>query len=65
VTSPITSACSSCHDSPQAILHFQGNGGSYYAPRGASATLVNNEQCLICHGAGKTQDAQTVHMNFN
>jgi hypothetical protein len=64
VTSPITSACSACHDSAEAVAHFQSNGGQFYAARG-SATLTSNEQCLICHGAGKVADAQTVHMNFN
>jgi hypothetical protein len=33
VVSPITSACSSCHDTPSAIAHFKGNGGVFYGDR--------------------------------
>lgn len=62
VNSPITSACSSCHDSKIAIAHMQGNGGAFYEPR--SSALAKVEQCLICHGAGKTADIKAMHMNF-
>jgi OmcA/MtrC family decaheme c-type cytochrome len=33
VVSPITSACSACHDTPQAISHFKANGGVWYVDR--------------------------------
>jgi OmcA/MtrC family decaheme c-type cytochrome len=33
VVSPITSACSSCHDTPTAIAHFKANGGVFYGDR--------------------------------
>lgn len=69
VTSPITAACSSCHDSASAISHFRSNGGVFYGARSANAnatTLKFNttESCLVCHGSGGVADAQTVHMNF-
>jgi hypothetical protein len=69
VTSPLTGACSGCHDSSQAIAHMTGTGGgSWYVARStvtnASGALVNNEQCLVCHGPGTVQDIYTVHMNF-
>ena len=33
VTSPITGACSACHDTQQAVAHFRGNGGVFYGDR--------------------------------
>jgi OmcA/MtrC family decaheme c-type cytochrome len=65
VTSPITAACSACHDTPAAVAHFRGNGGSFYAPRTAAGVLpANVEQCLICHGNGKPGYIRAVHMNW-
>jgi OmcA/MtrC family decaheme c-type cytochrome len=67
VSSPITAACASCHDSAVAIAHFKGNGGTFYQARGTGATSVfatNVEQCLICHGNGKTADIRAVHMTW-
>ncbi len=69
VNSPITSACSSCHDSQSALAHMTNNGGVFYAPRN---TVINPstgkfnqvEQCLVCHGTGRTADIRTVHMTF-
>ncbi|HEY3270195.1 MAG TPA: OmcA/MtrC family decaheme c-type cytochrome [Geothrix sp.] len=62
VSSPITAACASCHDSKIAIAHFKGNGGSFYDTR--ATALLKVEQCLICHGSGKTADIKAVHMTF-
>jgi OmcA/MtrC family decaheme c-type cytochrome len=65
VNSPITGACSACHDTPTAVAHFRANGGSFYAPRPADGVLpANVEQCLICHGNGKTADIRVVHLSF-
>jgi len=67
VTSPITAACSSCHDSTSAISHYGSNGGVFYATRTqsmANGKFKTTESCLVCHGAGGVEDAQTVHMNF-
>jgi OmcA/MtrC family decaheme c-type cytochrome len=60
--SPITSACASCHDSSIAIDHMTANGGRFYTPR--SVVLAPNapqEQCLICHGPGRTAPIGEVH----
>lgn len=62
VTSPITAACASCHDSSAAVAHFKGNGGSFYETR--ATALLKVEQCLVCHGSGRTADIKAVHMNF-
>ena len=59
VLSPTVSACSACHDSPDAITHMKGNTGSFYAPR--SAALGISETCLVCHGTGRTADIAVVH----
>jgi OmcA/MtrC family decaheme c-type cytochrome len=48
VSSPITAACVSCHDSASAISHFKTNAGSFYEPR--STALAKTESCLVCHG---------------
>jgi OmcA/MtrC family decaheme c-type cytochrome len=61
VVSPITAACSACHDSTIAIDHMQMNGGTFYGAR--STYLTTPEQCLICHGQGKIAAIGDVH-NF-
>jgi OmcA/MtrC family decaheme c-type cytochrome len=62
VSSPITAACSSCHDSATEIGHFQANGGAFYEPR--ATALLKVEQCMVCHGPGRTADIKAVHMTF-
>lgn len=59
VSSPISAACFSCHDTNTAKTHMNLNGGSIYTPR--STALNNTETCLICHGAGKIADIKVVH----
>jgi OmcA/MtrC family decaheme c-type cytochrome len=62
VLSQITGACSACHDSPSAINHMRLNGGLFYAPRStALGPNAQPEQCLICHGPGRTAAIGTVH----
>jgi OmcA/MtrC family decaheme c-type cytochrome len=48
VTSPVTAACFSCHDSKLAKAHMINNGGSIYEAR--STALLKSETCLVCHG---------------
>jgi OmcA/MtrC family decaheme c-type cytochrome len=66
--SPITSACSACHDTQIAIDHMQAMGGAFYQPRGAGVTIQPSgpvlgtvEQCLMCHGPGKIVAIKDVH----
>jgi OmcA/MtrC family decaheme c-type cytochrome len=65
VSSPVSSACGSCHDTPRAVAHMQQNGGTILATRasafnnysaapGKPTTPVNVEACLVCHGALST-----------
>ena len=62
VQSPITSACASCHDSTIAINHMKSNGGQFYSPRSAVLSLgASQEQCMICHGPGRTAAIGVVH----
>ena len=69
VNSPISSACYSCHDTASDKSHMQGNGGVLYTPRSAimssTGAIVNNEQCLLCHGQTKVVDVQAVHAPHN
>ena len=68
VNSPIANACFSCHTTDSAMSHMRANGGSLYATRTSLRTdatnpnkVVNNEQCLVCHGAGRVADVETMH----
>ncbi|HJW33116.1 MAG TPA: OmcA/MtrC family decaheme c-type cytochrome [Holophagaceae bacterium] len=67
VNSPYVAACSNCHDSSLAIEHMKTNGGSFYASRASVQTAgvyTKQEQCFLCHSAGKIADTEKVHMNF-
>jgi cytochrome c551/c552 len=59
VSSPISSACYSCHDTATAKAHMTTNGGAVYEAR--STALAKGEACLTCHGVGKDYDAAVVH----
>jgi OmcA/MtrC family decaheme c-type cytochrome len=62
VLSQITGACSACHDAPAAINHMTLNGGLFYAARStALGPTAQPEQCLICHGPGRTAAIGAVH----
>ncbi|HET9987294.1 MAG TPA: OmcA/MtrC family decaheme c-type cytochrome, partial [Kofleriaceae bacterium] len=64
VLSPLTGACSACHDASTAIDHMKQNGGYFYAPR--SVVLAPNapqEQCMICHGPGRVAAIGMVHQH--
>jgi OmcA/MtrC family decaheme c-type cytochrome len=62
VLSPITGACASCHDTPAAIDHMKSAGGRFYAPRSqVLAPGAAQEQCLICHGPGRSAAIGEVH----
>jgi OmcA/MtrC family decaheme c-type cytochrome len=62
VISPITGACSSCHDTTIAINHMKANGGQFYATRASVLGLgTSQEQCLICHGPGRIAAIGEVH----
>lgn len=62
VISPITAACSACHDSNAALAHMRLNGGSFYAERSAViGPTAPVEQCMLCHGPGRTAAIGVVH----
>jgi OmcA/MtrC family decaheme c-type cytochrome len=48
VSSPISAACFSCHDTAGNKAHFVSMGGSIYEAR--STALAKSETCLTCHG---------------
>ncbi len=62
VISPITGACSACHDSTIALNHMRANGGQFYSPRSTVLGLgASQEQCVICHGPGRIAAIGEVH----
>jgi len=61
VHSPISAACFSCHDTTMAKAHMTGYGGVIYGARGTLTATSNVETCLVCHGAGKVNDAAIIH----
>jgi OmcA/MtrC family decaheme c-type cytochrome len=70
VSSPISAACFGCHDSKEAVSHIQVNGGTLYQPVSSvsvsgtadrSKGFAKVEQCMVCHGPGRTADIKEVH----
>ena len=60
---PNTSACSGCHDSPEARSHMELNGGSFDATKTATGALAGDtiETCGVCHGSGRAADVKEAH----
>ncbi len=48
VLSPVSAACSGCHDSSIAKAHMENNGGTVFGTR--ATAKAKTEQCLVCHG---------------
>ncbi len=63
VISPVTGACVSCHDSTPAINHMRLNGGKFYEPRSSALATGAEEQCMICHGPGRSAAIGEVHQH--
>jgi OmcA/MtrC family decaheme c-type cytochrome len=61
VISPITGACSACHDSASAISHMKTSGGLFYSDRATALSSGSTEQCMLCHGPGKVAAIGVVH----
>jgi OmcA/MtrC family decaheme c-type cytochrome len=69
VSSPIASTCFGCHDSYAALTHMKQNGGRLYVSvtdvakdkATRASGFVNEETCMICHGAGKIAPIKDVH----
>jgi hypothetical protein len=62
VKSPITAACSTCHDSKNEIKHMQDMGGTFYGTR--TSALAQSEMCMMCHGPGAVAAIADVHGRF-
>ncbi len=61
VATPLTAACVACHDSSIAVDHMRANGGQFYAPRSVVLASTAKEQCMICHGPGRSAAIGDVH----
>jgi OmcA/MtrC family decaheme c-type cytochrome len=62
VESPITAACSACHDSATDIGHMRQMGGTFYGTR--ASALAQSESCMLCHGPGTVAAIGDVHGHF-
>ncbi|MBK6739043.1 MAG: OmcA/MtrC family decaheme c-type cytochrome [Haliea sp.] len=61
VVTPITSACSSCHDGAESASHMVLQGGSFNTTQAAIDDGTVVETCNVCHAAGRTSDVSVVH----
>lgn len=66
VVSPMASSCYYCHDSYDAMLHMEQNGGRINIARADYDAEIDAkggrlESCGVCHGEGKSADVATVH----
>ena len=62
IITPMTAACSGCHDGAPSIDHMKANGGRFYDSRAnAMASGAAKEQCLTCHGPGSISAIAKVH----
>jgi hypothetical protein len=61
VITPKAATCSSCHDSPLAISHMIGAGGSAFGTATQAASFQTLETCADCHAAGRPLGVDVVH----
>lgn len=54
VVSPITAACTGCHDTSQAISHMTGNGGVFYSARSSVPVPANKPTSVTVNGLTQT-----------
>jgi OmcA/MtrC family decaheme c-type cytochrome len=56
--SPIAATCSGCHDKSETRQHMVRMGASFGVVQSA---LAGREQCVTCHGPGKSRDVRRAH----
>ncbi|MBI4892575.1 MAG: hypothetical protein HY821_18265 [Acidobacteria bacterium] len=56
--SPIAATCSGCHDSAEVRSHMISKGASFGAYQ---SVLEGKEQCVTCHGPGRSEDVRRAH----
>jgi OmcA/MtrC family decaheme c-type cytochrome len=61
VISPAAAICSSCHDTAEALVHMEGNGGSFSTTQADIHSGIVLEQCSVCHGKGRTYAVELMH----
>jgi OmcA/MtrC family decaheme c-type cytochrome len=61
VVTPITSACSSCHDGAQSASHMMLQGGSFSTTQAAIDNGTVTETCNVCHAPGRISDVSVAH----
>jgi OmcA/MtrC family decaheme c-type cytochrome len=63
VNSPIASSCYYCHDSEDAVVHMEQNGGSIRVARDDLLNWPPREACIVCHGEGRVADVEMAHQD--
>jgi OmcA/MtrC family decaheme c-type cytochrome len=61
VITPVSSACSGCHDDAKARGHMETNGGSFATSQSAIDSGAVLEQCDICHASGREAAVESMH----
>ena len=61
VISPMAAACTSCHDSPQAVAHVTQAGSSSFGTRTLGQDRLVTEVCADCHAPGGFNAIDYVH----
>ncbi len=61
VITPVSAACSSCHDGAESISHMTLQGGSFNTTQEAIDNGTVVETCSVCHGEGRGADVSVVH----
>lgn len=56
--SPIAATCSACHDDSETRRHMVRMGASFGV---VQSVLAGKEQCVTCHGPGKSRDVRKEH----
>jgi OmcA/MtrC family decaheme c-type cytochrome len=62
VSSPFTTTCIGCHDSPLTAAHISQNGGVRLVSRSTYTAALASETCVLCHSAGRIADPAVVHI---
>lgn len=61
VVSPKAASCTGCHDSPKAIQHVVGAGGSSFGNLTHGQVLQTQETCADCHAPNRPLGVDVVH----
>jgi len=61
VITPISAACTACHDTSMAQAHMGQNGGAVNVVRSMANDGQTFETCELCHGSDRLADVEIMH----